>query len=430
MHVAMFAHRYPPALGGSESYFGRLADFLARQGDSVDVWTSNAVDLEAFWQSGRRLPAGAAAENGVTVRRYRPWRWPGRRYLLKAASLLPGSPMRRAMTLPCNPIMPGMWRDAGRSGGRCDAVFASAFPYAWPVACGLRLARRLGVPFFVTPFLHLGDERTRRQYTSTGLAWLLRQADGVFVQTPTEAEAVIGLDVDRGRVVLQGLGVEPAECTGGDRAASRSRWGVGEGVVVGHLANQSEEKGTCDLLRAVSVLKRRGVTCRVVLAGPDMANFRRFWADFPDKDCVTRLGRLGDAERRDFFAGIDVFCLPSRCDSFGLVLPEAWANGKPNVAYAAGGVADVIRHERDGLMTPVGDIGLLADGLARLIGDAGFRCSLGANGRDRLAADFDWGRSLGLVRDALAAGRRDRHRLPILRDRCARDAAWRVPALG
>ena len=36
-------------------------------------------------------------------------------------------------------------------------VHATAFPYAWPIACGLRLARQLRVPFCVTPFLHLGD---------------------------------------------------------------------------------------------------------------------------------------------------------------------------------------------------------------------------------------------------------------------------------
>ena len=42
-----------------------------------------------------------------------------------------------------------------------------------------------------------------------------------------------------------------------------------------------------------------------------------------------RLGVLSERQKRDFFAGIDVFALPSRSDSFGLVLLEAWANGVP-----------------------------------------------------------------------------------------------------
>src|SRR5690242_6296140 len=76
MRVAHFIQRYPPALGGSEAYFARLSRFLARQGDQVTVFTSNAIDLEAFWsRSGRCLAPGTAQEEGVEVRRYPLWRW-------------------------------------------------------------------------------------------------------------------------------------------------------------------------------------------------------------------------------------------------------------------------------------------------------------------------------------------------------------------
>ena len=75
---------------------------------------------------------------------------------------------------------------------------------------------------------------------------------------------------------------------------------------------------------------------------------------------MVRLGLLTDAQKRDFFAGLDVFALPSRSDSFGLVLPEAWANGAPVVGYRAGGVAWVIRHEQDGLLVKCGDVEGLA----------------------------------------------------------------------
>src|SRR6266478_4355594 len=90
MRVAHFIQRYPPALGGSEAYFARLSRFLADRGDEVTVFTSNAIDLEAFWsRRGRTLDAGIVAEDGVEVRRYPLWRWPGRRYFLKLLSLFP-----------------------------------------------------------------------------------------------------------------------------------------------------------------------------------------------------------------------------------------------------------------------------------------------------------------------------------------------------
>ncbi len=420
MHVAHFAHRYPPALGGCEAYVERLSRSLADSGDDVTVWTSTAVDLEEMWRppgaaTGRErlshescsLPV--AAPGGVAVRRYPPLWIPGRRYALKALTLLPLPPLQ-ALTIPCNPVCPGMWRDAGRFAGPLDAVHAFAFPYSFPIACGLRLARRRGVPFLLTPFLHLGDptdpaDRTRRQYTSRPLCWLLRQADRVFVQTPSEFDAVVRLGVPADRVVRQGLGVDPGECTGGDRDAVRRAWGVQPGeVVVGHLANLSAEKGTVDLHRAAERAWAGGAKFRLVLAGPDMPNFRRAWQAFPAKHRVTRLGVLTDAGKRDFFAGIDVFALPSRTDSFGLVLLEAWANGKPNLCYRAGGPADLIRDGEDGLLVRCGDVEGLAAGLARLAADEGLRRRLGAVGRDRVGREFRWADKLELVREVCTSG--------------------------
>src|SRR5438876_10977481 len=87
LRVAHFVQRYPPALGGSEAYFARLSRFLAAAGDPVTVWTSNALALEAFWSlRAPCLADGSTCEGGVEVRRYRLWRFPGRRYLLKPLS--------------------------------------------------------------------------------------------------------------------------------------------------------------------------------------------------------------------------------------------------------------------------------------------------------------------------------------------------------
>src|SRR5262245_9840819 len=110
MRVAHFVQRYPPALGGSETYFARLSRHLAAAGDHVTVFTTSALDLEAFWlPNGRCAGAGITSEDGVEVRRYDPtWRFHGRRYLLKALSL---APLRtwQLLTMPCNPIAGAMW---------------------------------------------------------------------------------------------------------------------------------------------------------------------------------------------------------------------------------------------------------------------------------------------------------------------------------
>jgi glycosyltransferase involved in cell wall biosynthesis len=404
MRVAHFVQRFPPALGGSEAYFARLSRYLAAAGDQVTVFTTAAVDLEAFWRrSGHTLPAGTTTEDRVEVRRYSMWRWPARRFLLKPLSLFPHR-MWQCLTLPCNPIAPAMWRDAGAGHPPFDVVHATAFPYAWPIACGLRLARRQGVPFCLTPFLHLGDPANAkdpmfRAYTAPALLFLARAAQSVFVQTELERRTLSDLGIPEHKLVLLGMGVDPAECTQGSRQRSRRDWGVQAGeVVVGHLANNSQEKGTVDLLLAAAALWKRGRKLRVVLAGPEMANFRGFWNKYQARGPMLRLGVLDDQQKRDFFAGLDIFALPSRSDSFGLVLLEAWANRLPNVAYKAGGVAEVIRHDVDGLLVPCGSIESLADTLGRLILDEALRSRLAENGWKRIAVEFRWQEKLSRVR--------------------------------
>jgi glycosyltransferase involved in cell wall biosynthesis len=138
-----------------------------------------------------------------------------------------------------------------------------------------------------------------------------------------------------------------------------------------------------------------------------MSNFTRFWQAFKERcplaqQWVRRLGPIADSEKRDFFASIDVFALPSRSDSFGLVLLEAWANGVPNVAYRAGGIADVIRHDLDGLLVPCGDIHALARALQRLHDDVDARVRFGIDGKARLPAEFCWDDRLALVRQTIA----------------------------
>src|SRR5262249_37145407 len=221
--------------------------------------------------------------------------------------------------------------------------------------------------------------------------------------TEVERDALIAKGISDWKIVLQGLGVDLDASTGGDRMRARSAWGLTDDqVVVGHLANNSREKGSVDLLRGAELAWAGGHRFQLVLAGPEMPNFRQFWKHYPLAGRVRRLGVLDAEQKKDFFAGIDVFAMPSRSDSFGLVFLETWANGVPNVAYRAGGVAEVIRHGVDGLLVKCGDVRGLGGALVRISADANLRRQLGSAGRERLPRDFDWPSKLDLVEKVYA----------------------------
>jgi glycosyltransferase involved in cell wall biosynthesis len=221
--------------------------------------------------------------------------------------------------------------------------------------------------------------------------YLLRCTDRIFVQTEPEYLALRERGIPAEKLVLQGMGVDANACTGGSREKTRAAWGADAStVVIGHLANLSEEKGSVDLLRAAQLAWQQGQRFLIVLAGPQMPNFRRCWQGYSPAGPVRCLGVLTEEQKRDFFAGIDLFALPSRSDSFGLVLLEAWANGVPSVAYRAGGVPGVVRHEQDGLLVHCGDVAGLAEALAVLIDNPGLRRRLGQAGQERTQRDYRW----------------------------------------
>jgi glycosyltransferase involved in cell wall biosynthesis len=81
------------------------------------------------------------------------------------------------------------------------------------------------------------------------------------------------------------------------------------------------------------------------------------------------LGGKSQAELLDFYAQADVFVMPSLVEAFGVVFLEAMASGIPVIGARAGGVPELIDHDRNGLLIEPGDAGGLTEWLLRLLTD-------------------------------------------------------------
>jgi glycosyltransferase involved in cell wall biosynthesis len=251
----------------------------------------------------------------------------------------------------------------------------------------------------LTPFLHLAtaDDPHRRHYTQPHQIRLLREADGVIVQTRLEAEAVADWGIPHTKILTLGMGVEHDEVTGGDPRAIRARLKIpASRPVIGHLATLDPNKGTTDLVLAVARLNLTRPSyepVQLVLAGPSSPEFERFLDRMPGGDpppWLSLLGPLPLHERADFFAALNLFAMPSRTDSFGIVFLEAWANGLPVVAAAAGGVPEVVRHGSTGLLVPFGDIDRLTGALIALISEPTQARAMGEAGRALVERGYTW----------------------------------------
>jgi phosphatidylinositol alpha-mannosyltransferase len=91
-----------------------------------------------------------------------------------------------------------------------------------------------------------------------------------------------------------------------------------------------------------------------------------------------------------YYNSAHVFCsVPSGSESFGLVLLEAMAAGKPVIATDIDGYRNVIANGTEGILVRPGDTAALTRAMDRLAGDPTLREAMGTLGR-RKAGGFDW----------------------------------------
>jgi glycosyltransferase involved in cell wall biosynthesis len=200
-----------------------------------------------------------------------------------------------------------------------------------------------------------------------------------------------------------------------ERSAARRLLGIsGQDVVFAFLGRLSREKGVMDLLEAWRLMRPRGLTARLLVAGPDMEGHE--WDVGTEARSFVERHGLGDTVRfmgpTDNVPGLmhaaDVAVQPSHFEALGLSAIEALACGVPVVASAVGGLVDFVFDGVNGLSCPPQQPAALAACLQSLASDAARRQRLAAQARASVEQQYDeravFGRFEALVR-ALARGR-------------------------
>lgn len=220
---------------------------------------------------------------------------------------------------------------------------------------------------------------------------LVQRSDAMIAQTPTEREFYVGHGVPESRISVIGPGVTPAEVLGGDGKRFRQRHQI-KGPLVVSLSTMSYDKGTVHLVKAVRRLWQAGYQVTLVLAGALLTPFQRYLDSLPisDRQRLRVLGFVNEEEKRDLLAAADIFAMPSRTDSFGIVYLEAWLYEKPVIGAHTWGVCDVITDGVDGILVPFGDVPALSRALIELLEDDSLRDEMGARGAKKVYRLHTW----------------------------------------
>ncbi len=129
------------------------------------------------------------------------------------------------------------------------------------------------------------------------------------------------------------------------------------------------KKGFHVLIEALGILKKNNVKFRAVIAGRG----RRRWIlhylryRYRLQKELTLKGWVSNEERDAFIDAIDIYCLPSRTESFGMVIVEAMGRMKRVLATQCGGPEEIITHEKDGYLVAKENPIAMAEMLEKII---------------------------------------------------------------
>jgi glycosyltransferase involved in cell wall biosynthesis len=155
------------------------------------------------------------------------------------------------------------------------------------------------------------------------------------------------------------------------------------------LGELGRRKGTPQLMEALGRLADRDDWTATLAGNGDVTETRASARRLAIADRVNIPGWL-DAEATDrVLRRSDILVLPTFIENLPMIILEAFACGVPVITTPVAAITEVVEHERNGLLVPVGDIDALVAALRRLIEDAELRQRLGRAARQDHARAYD-----------------------------------------
>jgi glycosyltransferase involved in cell wall biosynthesis len=246
--------------------------------------------------------------------------------------------------------------------GKPDLIHAHVvLPGGWAAS---KLGREYGIPVVLTehsgPFsVHLQSECQRRLVRQT-----LTQVNRTIAVSPAMARQILAFQNELkievvGNIVRTDFFI-PAENRG--RCSSPVRRVLSLGLL-------TQDKGMIYLLEAAHLLVERGITSFELFIGgdgPERTKLEKRMRSLHLSNRCFFLGLLSRSQVRDWIQQCDVFVLPSLRETFGIVLGEAMACGKPVIGTRCGGPEFIVTPET-GSLVDVADSIALANAIDEII---------------------------------------------------------------
>lgn len=176
-------------------------------------------------------------------------------------------------------------------------------------------------------------------------------------------------------------------------------------LYVGRIEKSSNWKGIKYLLDAIKIVKERIPTVKLNLVGSGnyVDHYRDYSKDIGIEKNIVFAGPLRGKKLLDAYLKTNVLVLPSisEAESFGIVLIEAGACGKPVIGSKIGGIPYVIDDERTGLLVPPKNSEALAEAIIKILKNPKLAKKMGENGYKKVRKYFTWDKQVKKTKEII-----------------------------
>lgn len=258
--------------------------------------------------------------------------------------------------------------------------------YLFPAgAAAVEVGKEHGIKTYVTA--HGSDMfelyKTQPLMRST-IRKVLKDADGVFAVSNALRHEIIATGVEgipnKTKLSWNSVDIDKFSAKANDSFKKENK--LEDKPIVLFVGNLIKRKNADSLLEAKRIAKSDYYLV-IVGDGPQLKKLRKKVEDENIRDVIFT-GSRDDVE--DIIPSCDVLVLPSFSESFGLVLIEALACGKPVIGSDVGGITEIINDDVGLLVNPK-KVSSIAEAIDTIINDDDLRLVLSLNARNR-AIDF------------------------------------------
>jgi glycosyltransferase involved in cell wall biosynthesis len=228
-------------------------------------------------------------------------------------------------------------------------------------------------------------------------AWLAYEAWKVICCSDYMVSHVrwaFGVSADKMMTIPNGVNVDVyAKIKKNELTQFRSRFALPEEKIVLFVGRLVHEKGVHVLINAVpKVLEKVNAKIIIVGNGYMKEQLSGIVRGMGITDKVMFTGFVDDETLRRLQTCADVSVVPSLFEPFGIVALEAMAARSPLVVSDAGGLAQIVDHDVDGVKVYAGNPDSLAWGITRILTDETYANRLRENAYKKIQERFNWDR--------------------------------------